>query len=79
MSQTKIKCPNCGIEINVDEIFEHQAEEKFRTEYENRLTKQIVSLNKKGRSYKRSSEAQEEMKEDQDDIIRKSLRKKKTN
>lgn len=77
MSQTKIKCPNCGIEINVDEIFEHQAEEKFRTEYENRLAEQIASLNKKKEEATREVLKLKRMKEDQDDIIRKKLEEEK--
>lgn len=29
MSENKIKCPNCGTQINVDELLFHQAEEKL--------------------------------------------------
>lgn len=30
MSSTTIKCPNCGTEIDIDEIFYHQIEEKYK-------------------------------------------------
>lgn len=42
MSQEKnqIECPNCGHHFNVDEIFSHQAEEKFKKEYESKLAEQ---------------------------------------
>ncbi|WP_415406666.1 DUF2130 domain-containing protein [Sulfurovum sp. CS9] len=30
MSNTTIKCPNCGTEIDIDEIFYHQIEEKYK-------------------------------------------------
>jgi len=30
MSATTIKCPNCGTEIDIDEIFYHQIEEKYK-------------------------------------------------
>ncbi len=29
MVENKIKCPNCGTQINVDELLFHQAEEKL--------------------------------------------------
>ncbi len=30
MSSTTIKCPNCGTDIDIDEIFYHQIEEKYK-------------------------------------------------
>ena len=32
MSTNKIKCPNCGTSIDIDEILSHQAEEKYKKE-----------------------------------------------
>jgi len=29
-SQTTIKCPNCGTQIDIDEIFYHQIEEQYK-------------------------------------------------
>ena len=29
-AQNSIKCPNCGTQIDIDEIFYHQIEEKFK-------------------------------------------------
>lgn len=48
MSQgnTHIKCPNCGTEINVDQILSHQAEEKIKKEYERRLNEQLHNFSK---------------------------------
>jgi len=37
MSDNKIKCPNCGTAIDVDEILNHQAEEKYKKEFEEKL------------------------------------------
>ncbi|MBK7255121.1 MAG: hypothetical protein IPI04_14750 [Ignavibacteria bacterium] len=78
MSKTNIKCPNCGADIKVDEIFEHQAEEKFRTEYESRLAEQIAALNKKKEEAAKEVLILKRMKEDQDDIIRKKLEEERT-
>lgn len=35
----KIKCPNCGFEFDVDEVLEHQAEEKIKSFYESKNKK----------------------------------------
>ena len=29
MSESKIKCPNCGTQIDIDEVLNHQAEERI--------------------------------------------------
>ena len=34
MSNNKIKCPNCGTLIDVDDALSHQAEEKYKKEFE---------------------------------------------
>ena len=31
--QNSIKCPNCGTQIDIDEIFYHQIEEKFKQQH----------------------------------------------
>lgn len=33
----QIKCPNCGFEFDVDQVLEHQAEEKIKQEYESKF------------------------------------------
>lgn len=33
MSKQTIKCPNCGTQIDIDEIFYHQIEEKYKQEH----------------------------------------------
>ena len=34
MVENKIKCPNCGTQIDIDEILNHQAEEKYKKAFE---------------------------------------------
>lgn len=77
MSQTRIKCPNCGQDIKVDEIFEHQAEEKFRQEYESKLAEQISALNKKKEEAAAEVLKLKRMKEEEEDTIRKRVEKEK--
>lgn len=35
--QTQIKCPNCGTEIDVNDILKHQLEETLKKEYQNKF------------------------------------------
>lgn len=42
----KIKCPSCGFELAVDEVLEHQAEEKIKKEYEDRDNRRKVEYRK---------------------------------
>jgi hypothetical protein len=32
-TQNTIKCPNCATKIDIDEIFYHQIEEKFKSQH----------------------------------------------
>src|SRR6187549_1518206 len=77
MSKTKIKCPNCAFEVNVDEVLEHQAQEKFRKEYEEKLSLQAVAYNKKKDEVEGEILKLKRLKEEQDDIIRKKLEEQK--
>lgn len=36
-NQSKIQCPECGTEINVNEILSHQLEEQFKRQYNSKL------------------------------------------
>lgn len=38
--QTKIKCPNCGTLIDVQDILAHQLEEEIKKKYQDQLTEQ---------------------------------------
>ncbi|MEJ2437421.1 MAG: DUF2130 domain-containing protein [Sulfurovaceae bacterium] len=49
MSKQTIKCPNCGTQIDIDEIFYHQIEEKFKQEHlakEKQLREEIEAKRK---------------------------------
>lgn len=73
MSQAKIKCPNCGFDFNADEVLYHQAEERAKKQYEEKLSEQILSLNKKKEDVDKEMLKIKKLREEQDDIIRKKL------
>ena len=45
MGKTKINCPNCGIDIDVDEVFKQKAEEDVKKDYDEKLSRQVHQLN----------------------------------
>jgi len=47
MSQekSKIQCPGCGIEIDVNDILYHQVDEQLKKEYRDELKKEKELLN----------------------------------
>ncbi|MDY0402643.1 DUF2130 domain-containing protein [Sulfurovum sp.] len=52
MSNTTIKCPNCGTQIDIDEIFYHQIEEKFKQQHLREQKKLQDEIEAKRREYK---------------------------
>jgi len=51
-TQTTIKCPNCGTQINIDEIFYHQIEEKFKEQHLAEEKKRQEEVEAKLKEYK---------------------------
>jgi len=43
---SKIKCPECGFEIDVDEVLQHQAEESIKNKYDILLKQKESEINK---------------------------------
>jgi len=52
MTHTTIKCPNCGTQIDIDEIFYHQIEEKFKQQHLLEQKKLRDEIEAKRREYK---------------------------
>ena len=61
MAQTaeKIKCPQCGFEIDVNEIVYHQLEEKLKKEYNAELAKQTRAIEEREAALNAQREALE--------------------
>ncbi len=70
MSSTTIKCPNCGTEIDIDEIFYHQIEEKYKQKNLAEQKKLRDEVEAKRKEYKAHLDAlkvkEEEFKENQE-------------
>ena len=80
-TQTTIKCPNCGTQIDIDEIFYHQIEEKFKQQHLAEQQKLKAEVEAKRKEYKEhldalkaNEETLKEAKEKFDEEIRKATR-----
>lgn len=63
MTNTTIKCPNCGTQIDIDEIFYHQIEEKFKHQHlaeQKKLRDEIEEKRKEYKSHLDALKAKEE-------------------
>lgn len=80
-STNSIKCPNCGTQIDIDEIFYHQIEEKFKQQHlqeQKKLKDEIESKRKEYKTHldtlKEKEDALKEEKEKFDEELRKATR-----
>ncbi|KYJ87757.1 DUF2130 domain-containing protein [Sulfurovum riftiae] len=80
-TQTTIKCPNCGTQIDIDEIFYHQIEEKFKQQHlaeQKKLQEEVEAKRKEYKSYldalKAKENALQEEKEKFDEELKKATR-----
>jgi len=80
-SQTTIKCPNCGTQIDIDEIFYHQIEEKFKQQHreqQRKLQEEIEAKRKEYTAHLNALKAREdtlkEEKEKLDEAVRKATK-----
>ena len=63
MNTTTIKCPNCSTEIDIDEIFSHQVEEKFKSQHlseQKKLKDEIESKRKEYTTHLNTLKAKED-------------------
>lgn len=81
MSNTTIKCPNCGTQIDIDEIFYHQIEEKFKQQHlleQKKLREEIDAKRKEYKTHidavKAREEALKEEKEKFDEELQRATR-----
>ena len=80
-AQNSIKCPNCGTQIDIDEIFYHQIEEKFKQQHlqdQKKLQNEIEAKRKEYKTHldtlKAKEDALKEEKEKFDEEIKKATR-----
>ena len=73
-----IKCPNCATEIDIDEIFYHQIEEKFKSqqlEEKKKLQVEIDDARKQYKSHLEALKAKEDALKDEKEKFDEELRK----
>ena len=80
-SQNSIKCPNCGTQIDIDEIFYHQIEEKFKQQHlleQKKLREEIEAKRKEYKTHldtlKVKEDALKEEKEKFDEELKKATK-----
>ena len=73
-----IKCPNCGTNIDIDEIFYHQIEEKFKQKHLKEQKKLELEIEQKRKEYKahlNALKAKEEALKEQQESFEEELKK----
>jgi len=73
---TKIKCPNCSTEIDVQDVIAHQLEEKMRAEYHAKLLTEKQKYDQKETELTKAQEAFEEKKKRTNELFQDRLEKK---
>lgn len=76
MNDNKIKCPNCGTAIDVDEILNHQAEEKYKKEFEQKLQHSNAEILKQKEEFAKQQKEFEEKKAKENELFQKRLEQK---
>lgn len=72
----QIKCPNCGQDIDVNEILYHKLEEEIKQDYHKKMIEQKEEYELKFDELKTQSAAIEKEKKELDDKIEKSVKEK---
>jgi hypothetical protein len=77
-TQNSIKCPNCGTNIDIDEIFYKQIEEKFRLKHlqeQKKLEQEIEQKRKEYKAHFNALKAKEEALKEQEEKFQEELLK----
>lgn len=74
--QSKIQCPNCGHEIDVQHVLAHQVEEKFKLEYQAKLAEEKLKFEQQSKTLQEEKEVFEESKKQQDELFHEKLTEK---
>ena len=77
-NQTTIKCPNCGTEIDINEVLYHQLENKYRSEHlaeKKKLEAEIEAKRKEYKTHLDSLKVQEEALKEQKEKFEEEIKK----
>lgn len=72
--QTTITCPNCGTEIDVNDILYHQVDEKLRKKYQDELSREKEKFSQQSSELKQQRETLEEEKSQHEELVKKQVR-----
>ena len=72
INQTTIKCPNCGTDIDVNEVLYHQLESKLKNEYIAQRKKLESEIEEKRKEYKTHLDALKEKEEKFEENLKKA-------
>jgi len=75
-NQTKITCPNCGTEIDVQNIISHQLEEDLKKEFNAKLAEEKKKFDTQAASLKKEKEEFEKQKEKESELFNERLAEK---
>ncbi len=67
--QSKIKCPNCGHEIDVQDVLAHQVEEKLRLEYQSKLDIEKQKFDQESEKLKQEKSEFEEIRKKENELF----------
>ena len=75
-NQTKIKCPNCGTEIDVQDVLSHQVEENLQKKFNAKLAEEKKKYEAEAEKLKEEKEAFEKRKKKENELFEEKLHKK---
>ncbi len=73
--QTQIQCPNCGAEIDVNDILKHQLEESIKKEYQEKLLASQKDIQEKNTLLEKEKEEFEAKKKKENELFQERLAK----
>lgn len=73
---THIKCPNCGHEVDVNEILYHQLQEEIKKDYNTKLAEQQKQFDQKYSDLKKQKDELEKQKAEIEEMIDKGVKEK---
>lgn len=73
--QTQIKCPNCGTEIDINDILKHQLEESLKKEYQDKFLSFQKEIDTKNSLLEKEKQEFEIKKKKENDIFKEKLLK----
>jgi hypothetical protein len=72
-NETKIKCPNCGTEIDVQDVLSHQLEDQIKRSYDAKLDAEKKKMEDQSKALEAAKEEFEEKKKKENELFQEKL------